>query len=122
MEAIAAICKVPMIRNGNRRINIGNMVKNDSPNRECCGTGNDSHDQRNNKQEIGEIAAFCDRCTVKKIKHQNVRFCIAAEFEKYIFCQGIFYVMCSTEDNKKCDRYKQDGAVKSGTSIHVGTQ
>ena len=27
MEAIAAICKVPMIRNGNSRINIGNMVK-----------------------------------------------------------------------------------------------
>lgn len=27
MEAIAAICKVPMIRNGNNRINIGNIVK-----------------------------------------------------------------------------------------------
>ena len=27
MEAIAAICRVPMIRNGNSRINIGNMVK-----------------------------------------------------------------------------------------------
>ena len=27
MEVIAAICNVPMIRNGNSRINIGNMVK-----------------------------------------------------------------------------------------------
>ena len=27
MEVIVAICNVPMIRNGNSRINIGNMVK-----------------------------------------------------------------------------------------------
>ena len=74
MEVIAAICNVPMIRNGNSRINIGNMVKMTSQSGNAAGTGNDSRE------------------------------------------------MCSTKDNKKCNRYKQNGAIKSGTAIHVGTQ